>query len=200
MKGILATCCLCFALHTAPAAIILFDLSPAGTDGAIGISGLNETPPNASTGSGNEIGDGISYDTDSNILTLNLAYGASKGFSDLTSDWNGGLHLHSGPIGGPAGSVVIDLAPIHVSDGLRAGEVSGTRTVDASLEDDLLGNLLYVNIHSGAFPGGEIRGQLVVVPEPRHVTFAAGLALFGFLAARHYSQRKPVPGIRSGGQ
>jgi hypothetical protein len=38
---------------------------------------------------------------------------------------------------------------------------------------ELIDELYYVNIHSTFRPGGEIRGQIVVVPEP------AGFALVG---------------------
>jgi hypothetical protein len=31
----------------------------------------------------------------------------------------------------------------------------------------------YVNIHSSAFPGGEIRGQIVAVPEPGTMALGA---------------------------
>jgi uncharacterized protein (UPF0276 family) len=43
---------------------------------------------------------------------------------------------------------------------------------------DLQNSLYYVNIHSGNFPGGEIRGQLLLVPEPSPVALVGlGLAL-----------------------
>jgi hypothetical protein len=33
--------------------------------------------------------------------------------------------------------------------------------LNATQEADLMGNLMYVNLHTVAFPGGEIRGQLL---------------------------------------
>jgi len=42
---------------------------------------------------------------------------------------------------------------------------------------DLEGGLWYINIHSSVFPNGEIRGQILPVPEP------SILALFGLSAS-----------------
>ena len=66
-------------------AVILFELSPAGTDNAVGLSPLNEVPAVLnSTGSGNTNGAGITFDTGTLTLNLSLGYGSALGFSDLT--------------------------------------------------------------------------------------------------------------------
>ena len=45
--------------------------------------------------------------------------------------------------------------------------------------------LSYINFHTRQFPGGEIRGQLLAVPEPVSMAlFAPGLAVLGFLKRR----------------
>jgi len=41
-----------------------------------------------------------------------------------------------------------------------SGTISGTATLTASQNDDLLGGKMYVNIHTSANPAGEIRGQV----------------------------------------
>jgi len=49
-----------------------------------------------------------------------------------------------------------------------------------TLEQEMLSNRFYYNVHSNLHPVGEIRGQLIVVPEPASVAMlglAAGLGL-----------------------
>src|SRR3954467_6536982 len=76
------------------AAVYTFGLSPAGTDNAVGLSPLNETPPvTNSTGSGNIIGTGITYDSSTLTLNLSLGYGSALGFSDLTGAATA-AHIH----------------------------------------------------------------------------------------------------------
>ncbi len=52
----------------------------------------------------------------------------------------------------------------------------GSALLSSSQADDLLAGLWYINIHSQAFPGGEIRGQVVAVSQ---VPVPAALWLFG---------------------
>ena len=75
------------------AALLEFNLSPEGTDVAIGLSPENTVPPATnSMGSGDALGDGIIYDTETGILMLNIGYGESAGFTNLT----GAVTLHFG--------------------------------------------------------------------------------------------------------
>jgi len=161
----------------AQAEIIQFNLSPAGTDAAVGLSPLNEVPAATnSTGSGNEISAGISFDTDTSMLTLALGYGSAAGFTDLTGP-------ASAKIQGPAGqgtnsqSVVVDLEPYLFTPGNPAlgGVIYGQIQIPTNQVADLLSGLYYVNIFTTLYPDGEIRGQLlaelnkppvIVCPEP----------------------------------
>jgi len=58
--------------------------------------------------------------------------------------------------------------------------VGGLANAETSLVNGLLGGLTYLNIHTNAFPGGEIRGFVVQIPEPEaYVLLLAGLAIIG---------------------
>jgi len=86
----------------AQAVILEFDLSPAGTSAGVGFRPANNIPAvtNASTGSGNEISNGISYHTDTNTLSIALGYGLAAGFTNLNGVATG-IHIH-----GPAAATV----------------------------------------------------------------------------------------------
>ena len=184
----------------AMAATFDIDISPNGgalnlgsttytQDHAVGLSALNENAQPASLGTGNEVGSGISYDDVTNVLSFDFAYGSAFGFVDLASDWSGGLHFHlPGGVNFPAvntnAPAVIGLAGFHTASGTRSGRVTGSALLTAGQESDLFDNLIYINIHSVGDPGGEIRGQVIAVPEPATAALALmglllGLAIFG---------------------
>lgn len=99
-------------------------------------------------------------------------------------------HIH-GPAGpGVDAGVIYNLMPTYTQSGSTSGSINGTlNLVDgqagfslATQLAQLHGGLWYINIHSTAFPGGEIRGQ--IVPEP------AGLALIGVGTATWMTLRR----------
>jgi hypothetical protein len=53
---------------------------------------------------------------------------------------------------------------------------------------------LYLNVHTSVFPGGEIRGQLLMVPEPG----TAALLGLGLSTATLLARRKRDPESRQG--
>jgi hypothetical protein len=53
-------------------------------------------------------------------------------------------------------------------------------------EAQLLAGKWYINVHSSFLPTGEIRGQLVPVPEPRTYGMVAAIALLAFAICRKH--------------
>ena|SRR5687767_4185783 len=106
------------------------------------LNGASESSPNNSTATGSST---ATFNKDTKILTITTTY------SGLTATAG---HIHKGAVG-VAGGVVFPFtnltSPINLT----------TPPLDATQEADLMANLYYVNIHSAAFPAGEIRGQLI---------------------------------------
>lgn len=142
----------------AQAVILEFDLSP------VGLASANNVPPVtvASAGSGNEISDGITYNTDTNTLTLAVGYGFAAGFTNLTGATTG-VHLHGPAATTASGALLLDLATRHFPAVIPAqgGTVFGNVTLSDAQEITLLNDLVYLDIHTAANTSGELRAQLV---------------------------------------
>jgi sulfur carrier protein ThiS len=151
------------SLMIAGATVIDFQISPAGTTSATGLSPDNEVPAVlTSTGSGDSISGGISFDTDTSTLTFAMGYGSAAGFTDLTGAVTG-LHIH-GPAATSANApVIFNLASVHfpAANPAKGGLIFGSVVYSAPQAADLLAGLNYVNLHTAANSGGEIRGQLI---------------------------------------
>lgn len=103
-------------------------------------------------------------------------------FSDLLAPQTA-AHIHRGATG-VNGPVVIG-APTFV----LGSPVHYTTTINAGILSDLLAGDLYLNIHSELFRGGEIRGQLMAVPEPSTYALAGAAALCLVIIHRKRRQR-----------
>lgn len=171
-----------FSAVSSYAATILFDLQgKAGT----GLLSGNENGAIAGTpGSGGEIGSGISFDDVSLVLTLNIGWGTGNGFTNLSGNATAG-HIHGPTASGGVGSftqnagvlISLDTLPSWNSNATSGGLVNGTVTLTSTQATDLLAGKFYVNAHTAINGGGEIRGNLIVAPEPTAIgLFAFGLA------------------------
>ncbi|MEX0628199.1 MAG: CHRD domain-containing protein [Cucumibacter sp.] len=109
------------------------------------LSGLNEAPPNgvAATGLAE-----ATFDTESMILDWTVTY---EGLSGPAI----GAHIHGPVEPGSNAGILIEFDPIEVSP------ITGSATLTQVQAADLLAGLYYVNLHTAAHPGGEVRGQLI---------------------------------------
>jgi hypothetical protein len=169
-----------------PAQAFVYDFSAL-------LSGSAESPPNASPGTGTAF---VTFDTDLHTMRVQVT------FSGLVAGVTAS-HIHAAtavPLTGTAG--VATTTPTFT--GFPGGVTAGTydHTFDMTLatsyngsyitahggttaqaEADLLAAMLdqrsYLNIHSTAFPGGEIRGFLTAVPD---AASTLGLMSMGLVA------------------
>jgi hypothetical protein len=123
----------------------------ASTNLAAALSGSEEVGPNGSNATGTAT---LTYDPLAKNFDVSVAV---SGIAAPT-----GFHIHRGATG-VNGPVVLDFGVAVTPDG--SGGFTFTAT-DLALpltltEAQLLGGLSYVNVHTAAFPGGEIRGQLM---------------------------------------
>lgn len=108
----------------------------------------------------------VRYDTDTNLIEWTI------NFQDLLAPVSG-AHFHGPAAPGFNAGILVPMPNTPVTFGV----LEGSATFPQQHEQALLDGLIYANIHSSTYPGGEIRGQ--VVPEPATLALllagAAGL-------------------------
>jgi len=140
--------------------------------------------------------DGGGARTGSGIINLTLTgntFTFTGSFSGLSGTVNnGGFHIHAPAAAGQNTGVLYGLFPSITLDADRkGGTISGTQTLVegqlgftiAQQVDQLNNQLWYFNIHTSTFGGGEIRGQILPVPEPSTLALAV-LGMGGLLVWR----------------
>lgn len=119
------------------------------------INGAQETPATTSPATGTAI---MLYDVGTNTFDLTVTI---NNFANTVS----ASHIHQGAIG-VAGAVVTNLGSETVYT--RNGTTLTTTflgVVHGGTPLNLIQNGAYINLHSAAFPGGEVRGQLIARPK-----------------------------------
>lgn len=132
------------------------------------LNGSNEVPANASLNTGTTL---VNVEPATGVLTWSTS--TSVPVSAVT-----GHHIHQGGAG-VNGPVVVNFG----------GAYNGSVTISTTLAAQIATQprSFYVNLHTAAFPGGEIRGQLVADPVSTPtvstpVLVALALMLAGFAA------------------
>ena len=155
----------------------------------------NISPATTSTGSGAIGSTGIIFDTDTNILSVDVEWGSENGFSDLTGEVTL-LHWHGPTPSLPPnnfGEVNTDIL-INFGNSLNfdpsgsGGGLIDTFFLSSDQEEHLLSGRTYINVHSVNYPAGEIRGYLLPttfsVPEPGTTGVLVGIALTSLVRRR----------------
>jgi len=106
------------------------------------LKSATEVPPTASKGSGAVT---ATYDTASKMLSWKGSYKDLTGPATMA-------HFHAGEAG-KNGPVVIPISP-------SASPFTGSATLTDAQAAELLAGKWYVNVHTEANKGGEIRGQV----------------------------------------
>ena len=177
-------------LVAAAAALLLLPLAAQATvyQFNASLAGSNETVPNAATATGVAT---LFYNDFNTALLTDDKYSFSLSAFGLTGVASG-YHIHAAAPAGMNAGVVVNLAAapflsLNAGGSLLVGG-SGVAPPNASFLGHLQASLAYVNLHTAAFPGGEIRGQLIqvsAVPEPSaYAMLGAGMLVIGAIARR----------------
>ncbi len=106
------------------------------------LSGTKEVPPNSSGGSGS-----AKVNLSGNSLSWTITYSGTTG--PVTAG-----HFHGPAAAGANAGVVVPFA------GPLASPIIGSATLTDAQVADLKAGKWYVNLHTAAHPGGELRGQV----------------------------------------
>jgi hypothetical protein len=109
------------------------------------LDGASEVPPNTSPGKGTA---DVDYDPATKKLSWKLTYSGLTGPATAA-------HFHGPAEAGKNAGVAVAIP------GATSSPAEGSATLTDAQAADLTGGKLYINVHTAANPGGEIRGQVV---------------------------------------
>lgn len=109
----------------------------------INLSGASEVPANTSPGKGSA---DVGFDTATKMLTWKVTYSGLTGPATMA-------HFHGPAEAGKNAAVVVPLKDV-------ASGAEGSATLTDAQAADLMAGKYYINVHTAAHPGGEIRGQV----------------------------------------
>lgn len=112
------------------------------------LSTADEVPPKTGAGRGSAT---ATLDTTSRVVDYQVMYSDLSGAATMA-------HFHGPAAPGANAGVEVPLGTN------AASPIKGSATLTELQMADLEGGKMYVNVHTPANPGGEIRGQLVRVP------------------------------------
>ena len=112
------------------------------------LDGKSEVPATTSSGTGTAT---MTYDDASKKLTWHVKYSGLSGPATAA-------HFHGPAEAGKNAGVAVAIP--NIAAGASGNEVEGSATLTDAQAADLLAGKYYVNIHTAANPGGEIRGQV----------------------------------------
>ena len=109
------------------------------------LDGKSEVPPNTSAATGTA---DIDYDAASKKLSWKLTYSGLSGPATAA-------HFHGPAAAGANAGVAVAIPNATTSP------VEGSATLTDAQAADLVAGKYYINVHTAANPGGEIRGQVM---------------------------------------
>ncbi len=115
------------------------------------LKGSSEVPPNQTAGSGTVT---MTYDSATKKLTWNGTFSGLTGAASAA-------HIHGPAEAGKNAGVLIWLSDNDTKAHPFTSPFQGSATLTDAQAKDLMAGLYYVNIHTAANPGGEVRGQVV---------------------------------------